>query len=284
MHRICISSSARKRINRITLRMLPSQLMRSVAHRAPARSSPFLSLPMQCKRRKTTPINQPRRAGRGCRGHRRTTAWGRRASVHRGAVRSGDAAFTPAGAAGQDSRASHLTPRVPGLNPGSCHRRDPLSLAIHCHAWNRMPVRANVSGRAACNATQPYHRRQSGAAPCNQHPRRRRPVVSPFGPPIQCSPLLFGCFPQDTATFRRPSIHVFFSPRRPPRIQRRDRAVQTGRCRRRGVTTTRGGVSRARAFVNAGVTIAESASKLRKIVVIRTPPPQHSETDENWCN
>jgi hypothetical protein len=130
MHRICISSSARKRINRITLRMLPSQLMRSVAHRAPARSSPFLSLPMQCKRRKTTPINQPRRAGRGCRGHRRTTAWGQRASVHRGAVRSGDAAFTPAGAAGQDSRASHLTPRVPGLNPGSCHRRDPLSLSL----------------------------------------------------------------------------------------------------------------------------------------------------------
>jgi hypothetical protein len=164
MHRICISSSARKRINRITLRMLPSQLMRSVAHRAPARSSPFLSLPMQCKRRKTTPINQPRRAGRGCRGHRRTTAWGQRASVHRGAVRSGDAAFTPAGAAGQDSRASHLTPPGPRAEHRQLQPQGPsLSLAI----LSRMEPYACASRcvwpccmQMQCNATIPYHRRR----------------------------------------------------------------------------------------------------------------------------
>jgi hypothetical protein len=151
-----------------TLRMLPSQLMRSTPRLQSwcplgrRLSFPFLSDAMQTKET-TPPINQPHRAGRGCRGHRRTTAWGRRASVHRGAVRR---RRIYAGRCGR-TRFPGLAfnpPRVPGLNTGSCNRRDPLSLSPYCHAWNRTPVRADVSGRAVCkcNAMQPYH--TTGAA------------------------------------------------------------------------------------------------------------------------
>jgi hypothetical protein len=162
-------------------------------------------------------------------------------------VLSGDAAFTLAGAAGQDSRASHLTPPGPRAEHRQLQPQGPsLSLAI----LSRM---------------EPYACASRCVWPCCMQMQCSHTI--PPAPPIQCSPLLFGCSTdtaKSVALLARRSrktrqlsgvhthIHVFLSPGPPLVFSDESRSNWTSSSERSNYDPW---WCHAR-FVNAGVTIA----------------------------